>query len=526
LINPIIVRHARTQFRLERVGPIIALAAYLLLLVLAFFLTYMIGSSTSSSWQECLRTFWYELLAIQIFMLVVVGSIAVAGSVVREKEQKRFDFQIVTGMSPWQIAEGETFGSSLFYYFLILCTLPFMILCVLGGGIGWELFGYSYLILFTAAYFFHAWALLVSSMSRTYAGSIVLTLILIALLSSAALLKHHSNGALRTFSVISPFYLPYSSFTGDSEPGQVMFFNEYFPELFAVAVVYVFLGLWALNGAVRKIRNSLSPYISKLQAVFFTAVFLVTVAGLLVANNQVSQQTWNTSFFENTIIYLTLTLLLMFVLAFVLTPSPEEYKLMVRRKNRGVWNAIFGERSLFLVNMLVLLGVSMAVYFGVFAQAVFARAPEKALHLTQVLSGKMPIMHVFSGFFFVLLAILFYSLLIQLCALLSKRAGREIAALIILVLVLLPWLSEMWSGVAERGLVRVFNPVEVLVSILPAGTAGTGSNLSLAALIFYPVFSILLGALLYIRLKLLHARLAPNPPATQQAVSAAPGTAS
>jgi hypothetical protein len=517
LINPIIVRHARTQFRLEHVGPIIILAAYLLILVLAFFLTYIIGAYQGISWEDCLRNYWYGLMGVQIFVLVVVGGIRVAGSVVREREQKRFDFQLVTGMSPWRIAEGEMVGNSLFYYFLILCALPFSLLCVLGGGVDWGLFGYSYLIIFTAAFFAHCWALLASTVSRTHAGAIVITLIVIALVSAAVLLKKYTSGTLSLLSVISPFYLPLSEVRSASDLRQMGFFNEQFPQLFAVAVAYVFFGLWALNGAVRKIRNPGAPYLSKLQAVIFAVVFLTVVCGLLLTRTPGPGETWSSLFYVNTVIYLTVMLLLLFVLAFILTPSVESYTRLVRRRTRSFWYAVFGERSLFLINMFVLFGVSVAVYFGVFVQAFLARAPKNAIELTRLADGKMPLMHIFSGFLFVLLAMLFYSMVIQLCTLLWKRAGREIAAMIILALVLLPVLSEIgkerqlaeMGSVLEMGFIHVFNPVVVLISILPTGARTAGVNLTLAALVFYPVFSAILGTLLFLRVKHIHSFAAP-----------------
>lgn len=492
------------QFRLERTGPIMVLAGYLLVLVLAFFLTYMIGTYYENSWQESLSNYWHLLLAIQIFALVVAGSLRVAGSVVREKEQKRFDFQIVTGMSPWRIAEGEMVGSTLFHYFLILCALPFSVLCVLGGGVSWELFGFSYLILFAGAFFFHSWALLSSSVARTYAGAITATLVVVALFSAAALLVGHDSAILRTFSAVSPFSLPYSRLAGAGGPGNVAFFNAEFPEFFAVAVLYVFLGVWVLNGAVRKIRSAPAPYITKLQGVVFSAVFLTVVSGLLAPRVPGAGETLVSLFYQNTAIYLTVSLLLLIVFAFMLSPSAESYAMLMRRRIKGVWYTIFGGRSLFLVNLLVLFAIAVAIYFAIFAQTAGCD-----VSLTETVGGRKPLERIFVGFAFVLFAALFYSIVVQLCVLLSRRAGREIAAAILLVLVLLPGLSEIWSEAPQTGFLQVFDPMAVLLSVLPAGTAEADMNLSLAAVLFYFVFCALLGALLFARLRSAHSRLAP-----------------
>lgn len=505
MINPVIVRHARTQFRLERIGPIITLAAYLVVLVLAFFLTYLTGAAFGASWKESLRNYWHELLAIQVFALVVMGSLRAAGTVVREKEQKRFDFQLVTGMSPWRIAEGEMAGSTLYYYFLILCSLPFSVLCVLGGGVTWTLFGYSYLLLFTGAFFFHSWAMLASTVSKTYAGSVLVTLIVVAAFSAVVVLREHSSATLRALSVLSPFHLPFARLYPEASGGTIGFFDGIYRDFLAVSAFYFFFGMWALSAAVRKIRSAQAPYISKLQAVLFAALFLAAVSGLLVARVPRVAGTWEVLFYESTAIYLTAALLLLLVFAFVLSPSLDSYTSMVRRGTKGFWNTLFGERSLYLVNLLVIFAAGVAIYFGLFLQKAI-RTPD----LTEAAaSGKMPLVDISMSFFFVLLAALFYSLVVQLCTFLSKRAGREIAALVLLALVMMPGLSEVWCGSPEAGFAQVFNPVAVVASMLPHGPATPGTNLSVAAIVFYFIFCTLLGTLLFLRARRVHTHAAP-----------------
>jgi len=496
VINPIIIRHARIQFRSDRTGPVMVLASYLLILVLAFFLTYMVGSYRGMSWEESLANYWHGLFAIQAFVLIVVGSLKVAGTVVREKERKRFDFQLVTGMSPWKIAEGEMMGSTLLYYSLILCTLPFAVLCVLGGGLSLETFGYSYLLLFAGAFFFHSWALLASTVSRSYAGAIVTTLIILAVLSTAAIFRQSPSETLKMISAISPFYLPYSRLQAASEPLKLMFFNTPFPELFSISAMYFFFGLWAMNAAVRRIRNPEAPYISKLQAVIFVAISCTVIAGVLSARQPGLSETRISLFYENTAIYLTLSFLLLVVLAFVLSPSARSYETMKRRGTKGFWNTVFGERSLYFVNLLILFGVSLGIYFGVYF-LTFPGAPD----LTKALDGKLPLADILVSFFFVLLASLFYSLLVQLGTIVSRRAGREIVAFVLLILILLPGLSELWHGAPEEGFVLVFNPVVVILATLPIGAQHAATNLPLTAIVFYFIFCSLLGALLFLRLR-------------------------
>ena len=537
MINPVIARHARTLFRFEKTRPAVALAFYLVVLVLAFFLNYVFDPLSSVSWErrteqaapaaesatpgaaaekqtakntwkDTLRSYWYLLVAIQVFALIVLGSVRVAGSVVREREHKRFDFIVITGMSPWRIAEGEMFGSALFCYFLILCTVPFSALCVLGGGVSWELFGYSYLILFSGAFFFHSWALLVSSVSRSYAGAAVAVLILVGLFSAAVMLEHFKVSMFSDLAMLSPFYLSFATPRTAGELGHVGFYTEHFPRLFAVAVVYVFFGYWALNAAARKIRGADRTYISKLQAVIFTAIFCAAASGLLAANAfDLSSRLsgFPEALFFQTAIYLSLALLLLVIFAFLLSPLSASYRRMREKRYGGFFYTLFGEKSLFLLNLLILFAITVAVYFLVFVP-MFKNVIQHPLSLTDAHDKRPLLMDISLGFFFVLLVAMFYSLVVQLLAFASKRMGREIAALILLFLVMLPILGEgfhpgeLAAEMSKGGFTPVFNPVAVLARILPASDSAS-ARLAFMALVTYSIVCTLLGILLYAKAK-------------------------
>jgi hypothetical protein len=510
LINPIIMRHARSQFRIERTGPIVVLAAYLIVLVLAFAVNYVIGSHYNVPWSQSLRNYWYEILAVQMFVLVLAASIRVSGSIVKEREQKRFDFQLVTGMSSWRIAEGEMFGSALFSYFLILCSLPFAVLCVIGGGVSWELLGISYLMLFTSAFFFQAWGLFASTVCRTYAAAIVTTLVLVALLGGAVLLYRHQSGLLPGFAAISPFYLIASRPATAAEIGRIGFLDQEFSEVFAVSAAYFFLGFWTLNAAARRIRRPQAPYFSKFQALVFAAFVLAAIAGLLVARTSADDQP--SLFYENTGIYLSSSILLMLVFSFVLSPRADSYLDMKKRGTGGVVYAVLGEHSLFFPAMLKMAAMSIAIYFG-----ILVLLSQGVPNLTHAVGGSMPLEHLLKGFAFLLLAGLFYTILVQVCILLSRRIGRELAAFILLVLILLPVLPEFWGKLPTSEYLHLFDPSTVLFAILPTGLADHAGDLASAALLLHLILCIALGLLLFLRIRALTPRaVPPSPPGPEE----------
>lgn len=509
MINPIIVRKARVQFRLERTGPVVVTATYLMILLLMFFLNYFLGSSYYRSLEESMRYYWCMLLVIQVFVLIVAGGIKVAGSIVRARERKRFDFEIVTGMSPWAIAVGEMAGSALFPCFLVFCTLPFSLLCVLCGGASWGQFGYSYLILFTGGFFFHACVLLVSAVARSSIFSVTVAVTFIAVLSATVLLDHYELAPFARISAVSPFYLPFAV-VRSAGLRHVGFFGHPFCELLIVGAGYLFFGIWALNGAARKIENREAPYISRAQAIIFTAIFCLGAAGILSGRSPAPSGDWGTLFFQSTAIYLAGVLVLVLVLAFLLSPSLESYLKGWRLGEKGAEYAIFSENSLFPVNLLILLAISVTFYFAVFAQTA-----QNAPSLTEGAGSRMPLLDIFVSFFFVLFTALFYSLVIQLGTFLLKRIGRHVAAFVLLLLVLIPVLSEVSSGGSQTDFSHVLNPVTVLFNILPIGHQS--AKLSIQALLFYIITSALLGVMLL----LLKAKLTQSAPVSTSGDQAA-----
>jgi hypothetical protein len=245
-------------------------------------------------------------------------------------------------------------------------------------------------------------------------------------------------------------------------------------------------------------------------------LFCTAASGLLAANAPATAQQLRrfvgTLFFQ-TSIYLSLSVLLLVVFAFLQSPLPASYRKLKETRSGGALCALFGEKSLFLLNLLLLFAITVAVYFLVFVP-MFTKMIEHPFSLTAVHEGRPPLMDISLGFFFVLLVAIFYSLVVQLLTFASKRIGREIAALILLFLVMLPILTE---GLDPAGLTRVLNPVVVLMKLLP-DHGKPDTKLAFMALVFYSTACALLGALLYAKARTYLPEAPPAPAETPTAV--------
>ena len=491
VLNPIVVRHARVQFRLERLGPASVLAGYLLLLVLAFVFTCGAGAGGAVAWKERLAGYWRGLCAIQIFVLIVAGAVKVAGSIVREREFKRLDFELVTGMPSWRIAEGELVGSCLFHYFLTACSLPFTLLCVLAGGASWEVFGSFYMVLLAGAFFFHSWALLISAVSRTHAGSVALTLTVVSLFSAFALLRWGGHGAVGVFGALSPLSVIFDSASPGAQFARVGFFNRQLSEPFVTTMVYVFFGAWFLNAAARRVRAPGAPYLSRLQALIFTASFLIAVSGVLAGRVPSPGHAAASLFYQNAAIYLSALLVVLLVLIFLLTPSGEIYAAW----RGGVRRSAFADGAPFPAAAALVFAAGAAVFFGVFVQTA-----REAPALSAPWNGEIPLAGVSFALLFVLLAAMFWSLLVQLFCVAWRRAGRETGCMLLAGVFVLAALPQLLGVSTGARLFNMFSPVVVLLSILCPG-APAGAELAFGAIFVYSLLCLLAGILLVLRLR-------------------------
>lgn len=503
VLGPIVLRNLRTQFRLDRLRSVSLIVIYLLSLITLFFLNYSLIGTRYDSWEESLRYYWYQLLGIQYFVLFFVGTLKVAASVVRERQEKRFDFEVITGMSPASIARELLIGTPLFAYFLVAVTLPFSLLCLFAGGVDTDAFLSSYLVLISSSIFFHAWALFASASARTLTGSVITSILFVLIFLSPVLLTQADLPAPGFLAKLSPLYVPYAHFRG-SPSGSVQFldFTIYLP--LCLAIFYLFFAFWFGAGAARRIEREGNPFLSRVQVAFFTATFNFLLAGFLAGKTFSSAGGRGTAqnFLFYALLYLSANFLLLLLFMFFLAPSGKEYisSAADRNNRRGLYHIFFAERTLLYPNYFLQFGICAAIFFSLFV-------PWSIHPPLSHMVGSRPLFAQLSvAFFFILVCGFFYSSLVQIFLFLSSRAGKEIAAIVLLTLVLVPTTTDMLRGSAASGPEQILNPITVLASILPTETSTGSSQFTLLAPLFYLFVGIILAVLVFARARALRTR--------------------
>jgi len=503
VLGPIVLRNIRTQFRLHRLRSVLLALIYPLALITLFLLNYSFIGSLYNSWEESLKYYWFQILGIQYFVLFFGGTLKVAASIVRERQEKRFDFELMTGISPASIARQLLLGTPVFVYFLIGITLPFSLLCLFGGGVDKDSFLACYLVLISCGLFFHAWALFASASARRFAGSAIVSVLFVLLFLCAALLVQADIPEFRFLAKLSPLYLPYAHLRGI--PVQSIQFLDFTIDLpVCLAIFYIFFGFWFTVAAARRIERQENTCLSRTGAAFFIATFNFLLAGFLVGKTlsftPVEQKSEN--FLFHSFLYISANFLLLLLFVFLLTPSGKRYIAGAREKRTGsgLYPIFFSEGSLLFANYFLLFGISAALYYSVFVP--WSMHPP----LSDVVGGRPILAEVSAALFFVLVCGFFWASLVQVFLFLSSRAGKELAAILLLALVAIPTVADLTWGRSGSGWEQIFNPVTVLLSILPTEVSTRGSQFPLPALLFYLFAGIALAAFVLARARAMRVR--------------------
>lgn len=135
--NPILKRYCRSRLRKKHLIPwsLIVFIVTLFIVFLLFTISQRVGSL---SWTEGARVAVVPLVILQMFLLMFLGTGAVAAGIARESIDGMIDYQRLTPMTPLAKILGYLFGLPIREYVLTGITMPFVIYCAYCGGIPLE----------------------------------------------------------------------------------------------------------------------------------------------------------------------------------------------------------------------------------------------------------------------------------------------------------------------------------------------------------------------------------------------------
>ena len=348
--NPIFRRYCQSRLRPHGLG-----VALLITVLIAGFLYFMVRTlgiyQSRMQVMDAERGTLIPLLVLQWLILFVLGTAQVSGGMTAETDEGVIDYQRLIPMSPISKALGYLLGLPIREYVMFAATLPFTAWALWKGGVTVSVWVPLYVVTLTSALTYHLTGLVTGTVVRNRRWAFLVSIGLVFCLYTVVPQMARFGLVFFKYLTITPVLmeslpglLPQTAgaivATGQKIAPEVKFFNLGFPE--AVFTVFSQVGLIVtfIVMLCRKWRKSESLLLGKIWAVgFFIWVQILLLGnalpliepGNLFPSREWARRVFNSGGWEpNALeavamsgIYGLATLLLLFIVTRIITPSAE-----------------------------------------------------------------------------------------------------------------------------------------------------------------------------------------------------------
>jgi len=444
--NPIFRRYCRARLRPRGLG--VALLITILIAGFIVGLCHSIGVRSAANAVDAARWGVIPLLVLQGLILFVIGTAQVSGGMTAERDEGVIDYQRLIPMSPLSKVLGYLFGLPVREYVMFLATVPFTTWALWRGEVGWSVWLPLYLVVITSTLLYHLTGLVTGTVVRNRRWAFLISIGLVFGLYTVIPQAAKAGLVFFKYLTINPVFEESLPWLLPRSAGSVVkavqhlaptarFFDLNFPE----AVFTVFsqggLILTFLVMLCRKWRRAEAHLLGKL----WTAGLFLWVQILLLGNalplidpgnlfpsRAFSRITrilpdWHPHPMEAVTmsgLYGFVTLLFLFILTGIITPTPDEQLRGWRRARKQGTTSLprFGDASTAFWIVVLMAAVGAAGWF------LFTLA----LVESRWFPGHTAPLHVLACFLLVMLtAGLSYQ------ALLEAKGGRILGLTVILV---------------------------------------------------------------------------------------------
>lgn len=175
--NPIFRRYCRSRLRLHVTAIWVLIAVLLSGFIVG--ITQSIGVKTDSSSMDAARSAFIALLVLQGLILFILGTAQAAGGMTAERDEGVIDYQRLIPMTPLTKVFGFLFGLPVREYVMFLSTLPFSTWCLWKGEIAWHVWLPLYFIVFTTTLSYHFTSLVTGTVVRNRRWAFLISILLV-----------------------------------------------------------------------------------------------------------------------------------------------------------------------------------------------------------------------------------------------------------------------------------------------------------------------------------------------------------
>lgn len=396
--NPIFRRFARSRLRPQALS-----ASLLIVVLLAAFLFFL--ARTTSLYRghmvatDAERTAILPLLALQAVILFLVGTGNVAGGATAEADEGTLEYQRLNPMSPLRKVIGYLLGLPIREWCMFAATLPFTAWCLWKGQVAAGAWVPVYTVLLSSALLYHLTGLVTASVVKNRRWSHLSAMLIIFLLYTVIPQAAKFGLVFFKYLTLWPVLDDKIADLIPSEAGgltrfarrvmqepDVSFFGLHFSE---TAFTLLSQGMLILTFVVmlwRKWRREESHQLGKLWAVgLFGWIQFVLLGnalpliepGLLFPSRQLVQRfgpgpAWEPQSWEALMmigVYGVATMLMMFVMTLIITPTEDSQLRGLRRARKLGWPRVprFSDASssfLYVVVMALTGAAGWSVFAG------------------------------------------------------------------------------------------------------------------------------------------------------------------
>jgi hypothetical protein len=291
------------------------------------------------------------LLALQGVILFIIGTAQVAGGMTAERDEGIIDYQRLIPMTPFAKIVGYLFGLPVREYVMFAFTLPFTAWALWRGGVSWQVWLPLYTVVLSSTLLYHFTGLLTGTVVRNRRWAFLVSIGLVFCLYTVIPQMAKFGLVFFKYLTIQPVFEEcFPSFLPDAA-GEALrklrlliptgkFFNLDFPEVVFTLFCQAGLVLTFVVMLWRKWRRDESHLLGKLWATGFfiwiqvlllgNALPLIDPGNLFVSRGFMKLAriplNWKPDGLEAVAmsgVYGFVTLVLIFVLALIITPSAE-----------------------------------------------------------------------------------------------------------------------------------------------------------------------------------------------------------
>ncbi len=348
--NPIFRRYCRSRLRPRGLG--VALLITLLITGFVFSIFYTgVKVHSNAGIVDAARTTLIPVLVIQALILFVLGTAQVAGGIVAERDEGVIDYQRLIPMPPLAKVLGYLFGLPVREYVMVGATLPFTAWALWKGEVSFHTWFPLYAILFSTTLLYHFTGLVTGSVVRNRRWAFLVSIGLVFSLYTVVPQMAKFGMVFFKYLTITPVVQEHLADLLPKTAGAVVavarrldptvrFFNLEFSEVVFTLFAQGGLILTFIVMLCRKWRRAESHLLGKSWAVVFfvwTQMLLLGNALPLVDGGQLFPSrglarftgeafNWAPEPMEAVVmsgIYGVVTLAMLYLLAGLITPSPE-----------------------------------------------------------------------------------------------------------------------------------------------------------------------------------------------------------